>query len=255
MAPRDLEAPPGQDSDWDELYVARGTEVMAHRPIYAGDVFTRVPLRPTRGEVKTRPAMVIQHPCAMRPDGVHLAPSILMARVHAFGVLERARWGTNGRLMPLPGIMPELQSNNRNQAAFFDDTYHVHPDDLSLQNRIACLSEIGTYLLLQRWVYHSSRVVVPTWQYEEINSHVFAEADLIESWCEQATEAGVTLSGACADAAAWLDEDVGDTTRRRKLRNSALRSALLRDVKRTTKERYGRSAPVIPLQSSGPEQQ
>lgn len=247
MAPRDLEAPPGQDPDWDELYVARGTDVLAHRPIYAGDVFTGVRLRPTRGEAKNRSVMVIQHPCAMRPDGVHLAPSILVARVHEFPFLGRAKWATNGKLMPLPDLMPDVQSNKANQAAFFDDTYHVHPDDLNLDNRIACLSEIGTYLLLQRWVYHSSRVVVPTPICEEMNSHVFAEADLLESWCEPAIAAGVSIDDAFADAAAWLDEEVGASTRRLMLRESALRSSIIRDAKRATKDRYGPSAKIIPL--------
>jgi hypothetical protein len=149
--------------------------------------------------------------------------------------------------MPLPGLIPNVQSNKANQAAFFDDTYHVHPDDLEIQGRIACLSEIGTYLLLQRWVYHSSRVIVPTSQCEEMNSHVFAEADLLESWCEQAVKAGVPLADAFADAAAWLDGDVGGTTRRLRLRDSALRSSLIRDAKSETKARYGPLAPVINL--------
>jgi hypothetical protein len=254
MPPRDLEPPPGQDSDWDELYVARGTEVPAHRPIYTGDVFLGVPLRPTRGEVKTRAVMVIQHPCAMRPDGIHLSPSILVARVHPFPVLARTRWNTSGKLMPLPDLVRDIQSTKANQAAFFDDTYHIHPADLILENRIACLSEIGTYLLLQRWVYHSSRVVVPTWQYEDMNSHVFAEADILESWCEPAIETGVLLVDAVSDAAAWLDEEVGGTTRRQMLRNSALRSSLIRDAKKQTTARYGPSAPVISLQPSGTDQ-
>ena len=245
----DLEPPPGDDPAWDELYVAREDEVPAHRPIYAGDVFTGVPLRPTRGEPKNRTIMVIQHPCAMRPDGVNLGPSILVARVRPFGVLDRDRWTTNGKLMPLPDLRPSVNSNQRNQAAFFDDTYHVHPDDLALGTRSACLSEIGTYLMLQRWVYHSSRVVPPTWQVEEMNSHLYAEADLLEAWCEQALAGGVTPEEALVQAAAWLDEPSGGTTRRAMLRTSALRSSLNRGARQATEELYGRTAQVIPLKA------
>jgi hypothetical protein len=213
---------------------------MGHRPIYSGDVFTNVALRPPRGEPKVRSVMVIQHPCAMRPDGVNLASSILVARVRPFGVLPRDRWNTNGRLMPLPDLRPSISSNQRHQASFFDDTYHTHPDDLVMEKRIACLSEIGTYLLLQRWVYHSSRVVAPSFDIEAMNSHVYAEADLIESWCEPAILAGVDLQVALADAANWLDEQVGGKTRRQTLRTSALRSQLIREAKKATQKLYGR---------------
>jgi len=245
--PRDLEPPPGADPDWDELYVARDTDVMAHRPIYSGDVFTDVGLRPTRGEPKRRAVMIIQHPCAMRPDGINLAQSLLVARVRPFSVLQRSAWDTNGKLMPLPDLRPSISSNQRHQAAFFDDTYHVHPDDLDLPSRIACLSEIGTYLLLQRWVYHSSRVVVPSFDIEAMNSHVYAEADLLESWCESAIAGGVSMDVALADAARWLDEQTGSSSRRQMLRTSALRSSLIRDARKATEELYGGHTSVVLL--------
>ena len=146
--------------------------------------------------------------------------------------------------MPLPDLNPEVQSNQRQQAAFLDDTYYVHPDDLRLDRRIACLSEIGTYLLSQRWVYHSSRLVVPVTQYEEMNSHVFSEADLLESWCELAADEGVLADQAMMDAAEWLGVEVGSVSRRLMLRNSALRSTLIRDVKRAAKDLYHPTAPV-----------
>jgi hypothetical protein len=94
VASRDLEAPPGQDPEWDELYVARGDEVALHRPLYTGDVFSHVKVRTTLGEEKSRPVAVLQHPCAMRNGGA-LRESLLVARVHEFKPLPRDQWHTN----------------------------------------------------------------------------------------------------------------------------------------------------------------
>jgi hypothetical protein len=250
VASSDLEAPPGEDPNWDVLYVARGDEVLAHRPLYTGDVFSGVAVRTTLGQEKNRPVMVIQHPCTMR-NGVVLKESLLVARVHEFKVLPRDQWTTNERLMPLPDLRPEVTSNQRHQAAFFDEGYFVHPDALDLTKRIACLSEIGTYLLLQRWVFHSSRVAPPRWKIEEMNGHVYAEADLLEAWCEAATGRGVDLVQAMRDADAWLSEARDGTTRRAMLRTTSLRSRILREMRQATQELYGPPARIFPMPTAG----
>ena len=67
------EAPSGTEADWDVLYLARGTRNFPHRPILTGDVFKDVHVQPPRAKAKVKTVMVIQHPCAMRPDGVTLA--------------------------------------------------------------------------------------------------------------------------------------------------------------------------------------
>lgn len=61
----------------DELYLARGDEVLASRPLMTGDVLepVRVPGLPAGAHQ----VMVITHPCSMRSDGVTLAPSLLVA--------------------------------------------------------------------------------------------------------------------------------------------------------------------------------
>lgn len=246
MPNRDLEPPPGQDPDWDELYVARGNEVPRHRPIYTGDIFSGVRVRTTAGQEKTRPVAVLQHPCTMRKNGV-LRDSLLVARVHQFNALPRDQWHTNERLMPLPQLDAEKTSNQAHQAAFFEEIYLVHPDNLEPQNRIACLSEIGSYLLLQRWMFHSSRLAVPTWQIAEANSHVYEEADLIEMWCEEAMEQGVGLAEASADADSWLSEAVGDRTRRAMLREVGLRSQVRREMKQEARDRYQQQGEILPL--------
>lgn len=249
----DLEAPPGHEPDWDDLYIARGAEVVAHRPLFTGDVFTGVPVQAPRQDAKIRAVLVLEHPCTMRIDGVTLSSSILVAKVRNFPILPRPDWNTNGKVMPLPALMPQIDSGKRNQAAFFDETYHVHPEDLELSKRIACLSEIGTYLLWQRWVYHSTRVIAPTFNFEEMNSPVFAEVDLVESWCERAVEHGVEVTTAAVDAAAWLDQPIGNRTRRKMLRESSLRSSVIREARKELQRRYEPTAAVIPLPPLGTE--
>jgi hypothetical protein len=182
----------------------------------------------------------------MRSNGI-LRESLLVARVHQFNPLPRDQWHRNERLMPLPQLDPEKTSNQAHQAAFFEELYLVHPDDLNPENRIACLSEIGSYLLLQRWMFHSSRLAVPTWQIAEANSHVYEEADLIEMWCEEAADQGVALPEATTDADDWLGEAVGDTTRRAMLRQVGLRSQVRREMKQEAKNRYQQAGEVIPM--------
>lgn len=248
---RELEAPTGEDPVWDDLYSARGANVAIHRPVFTGDVFSGISVQAPRSEAKTKSVMVLQHPCAMRPDGVSLASNILVAEVHRFPILERARWTTSGKLMPLPDLLPSVTSSKKNQAAFFDDTYHVHRDDLDLNTRVACLSESGLYLLLQRWVFHSSRVVVPASDFEEMNGHLVSEADIIETWCEDAAAYDVDLAQARADAAAWLGEELGGRSRQHMLRESALRSGVRRGARSAIKALYGPAAEVTRLRPSG----
>lgn len=224
---RNLEPPDEGLADWDILYVARGNdEIVAHRPFFTGDVFVEVPVQAPRAEPKVKSVIIIQHPCAMRPDGVSLADSILVAEVHKFPVLPPDKWYTSGKLMPLPELFVDLSSNRRHQAAFFDDTYHVHPMDLI--NRIACLSPRGVNLLLQRWVYHSSRVIVPSFDFNSAVSPVYEEADLTEEWCEIAIAEGRTLDEATQDVHAWLREVEGGVARQKALQEPERRAAIRR---------------------------
>jgi hypothetical protein len=246
-----LEPPPGEDSLWDELYVAREGEVPVHRPLLTGDVFTRVQIRKTTGEVQTKSVMILQHPCTMRTTGAALKDSLLVASLRNFPVLGRGQWSTNEKCMPLPDLRPGIDSGARNQGAFFESAYFVHPDDLLAGTRIACLSEIGMYLALQRWMYHSSRLAVPTWQLEEANSHVYAEADLGEAWGEVAVGCGVSLDASVADFDAWLGAAPNGTSRRDMLRSTGQRSQVQRDMKQELKARYQPQATeVSPAQAN-----
>ncbi len=154
----DLEYP-GADGipDWSSLYRTRGGEVVRHRPVFTGDVFEKVPVQGL-GESKTKTVIVLQHPCALRSNGVDLHSRLLVAALRNHKVIPVEDWTGHVGKMPLPELITALETRRRHHAAFFDEPYLVDPDDLSLDKRIACLSQTGVNLLLQRWVHHNSRV-------------------------------------------------------------------------------------------------
>lgn len=228
----DLEYP-GADGvpDWDSLYRARGEEVVRHRPIFTGDVFEKIPVQGL-GESKTKTVIVLQHPCALRSNGVDLHPRLMVAELRNHKVIPVDDWTKHLGKMPLPELIPALQTGRRHQAAFFDEPYLVGPDDLALEKRIACLSQMGVNLLLQRWVHHNSRVVVPTATYQEMSSPAYEEADLIEEWCEERVNAGLKTEEAAVEAMKWLREDIdGGVTRQRMLENPQNRSTVRRQMR------------------------
>jgi hypothetical protein len=228
----DLEYP-GADGvpDWGSLYRARGDEVMRHRPVFTGDVFEKVPVQGL-GESKTKTVIVLQHPCALRSNGVDLHPRLMVAELRNHKVIPVENWTGHVGKMPLPELIPSLETGKRHQAAFFDEPYLVGPDDLALDKRLACLSQTGVNLLLQRWVHHNSRVVVPTATYQEVSSPAYEEADLIEEWCEERVEAALAIHEAAVEAMKWLREDTdGGVTRQRMLEDPQNRSTVRRQMR------------------------
>jgi len=134
--------------------------------------------------------------------------------------------------MPLPELIPTVTSGRRHQAAFFDELYLVAPDDLVPGKRIACLSQIGVNLMLQRRVNHTSRAVIPTGTYQEASSPAYEEADLIEEWCEDRLGAGLTIHAAMVEAVKWLREDSsGGVMRQQLLENPQHRSTVRREMR------------------------
>lgn len=233
---RTLEPPNGSNADWDVLYVARGSgEVVGCRPVFTGDVFGEVKVFTPKGEPKTKTVLVRQHPCAMRPDGVELADSILVAEVRRHSLIVPEKWKGFGKLIPLPDLLPEVGGNKRHQAAFFDSTYHTDADALLSANRIACLSLLGVNILLQRWVYHSTRLVAPTYDINLVTSHVYEEAELIEEWCDEAMQNGESLDEALEKVTEWLSEVVDGKSRRQRLENEQLRSHMRREARKASR--------------------
>lgn len=72
--------------------------------------------------------------------------------------------------------------------------------------RIACMEPLGVNLLLQRWVHHNSRVVVPTHTYNEVAAGPYEEADLTEVWCEARMVDGLSVDEATTECLEWLRE-------------------------------------------------
>jgi hypothetical protein len=233
----DLEYP-GVDGipDWNSLYRARGEEVVRHRPVFTGDIFGRIPVQGL-GETKNKTVMVLQHPCALRSNGTDLHSRLTVAELRNHKVIAVEEWiSKHYSKMPLPELIPSADSGRRHQAAFFDEPYLVGPDDLDLNKRIACLSQAGVNLLLQRWVHHNSRAVVPTATYQTVSSPAYEEADLIEEWCEERIEVGLTIPEATVEVMKWLREEVGGgVTRQTMLEQPQNRSTVRRQMRAALK--------------------
>lgn len=229
-----LEFPGGAEApDWDSLYRARGDEVLRHRPIFTGDVFEKVPVQGL-GETRTKDVIIVQHPCALRINGVDLHPRLMVAEVRRHRIISIEEWSGHLSKMPLPELHPGVDSTKRHQAAVFDQPLLVGPDDLDIEKRVACLSQIGVNLLMQRWVHYNSRAVVSTATYQEVSSAAYEEADLIEEWVDVRLGAGLDIREATSEAIAWLREDAGA---------GAMRQALLEDPQaRSTIRRQLRAA-------------
>lgn len=226
----DLEAPCGSDFiDWSRLYRARGVEVVGHRPYFTGDVFESVEVQNPDGSTKRKSVIIVQHPCAMRTNGVDLVAKLLVAELRNHRILSPEEWTGFIKNMPLPDLIPTVTSGRRSQAAFFDELYLVSPERLT--SRIACLSQLGVNLLLQRWVSHNSRVVIPTSTYNKVTGGVYEEADLIEEWCDERLTADVSTVEASAECMTWLREEVTGVTRQRMLEDEQNRSEIRKQMR------------------------
>lgn len=235
-----LEAPcePGT-SEWGALYRARGDEVVNHRPVFTGDVFDSTPVLTADGKTKTKVVMVVQHPCALRTNGVDLVPRLLVAEVRPHKVIAAEDWKRIWKLMPLPDLCPTVTSGKRHRAAFFDEPYLAHPAKLG--QRLASLSPLGVDLLLQRWVHHNSRVIVEAHRFLEVTIGPYEEADLTEDWCEDRIPDGLTQQRATIECLDWL--------RQPHAADGPLRQELLADHQRRNPIRIAARAHVRSLHS------
>jgi hypothetical protein len=218
-------------ADWNMLYRARGEEVQVHRSIFTGDIFAGVEVY-SIGETKTLSVMVLQHPCALRTDGINFHPRLIVAEVREHQLLRQGQWNGNYRVMPLPELVPTAETPERNQAAFFTEIYLASPDALQAGTRVACLSQIGVDLLLQRWVHHNSRAVVETWRYYDVTGGPFEEADLIEEWCDDQVSHDVAVEQATEEAMKWLRSNSSTGVMRQKmLEDPQQRSTVRREMR------------------------
>jgi len=218
-----------------------GDEIASCRPVFTGDVFTDVPIHTSSGAITPRTVIVLQHPCAMRSDGVNLTARQLVSQVRQHRPLERDEWKQFSRLMSLADFYPQLTSTRRHQAAMFDIIDTVAAIELRPERRIVCLTQVGVNLLLQRWVHHNTRVVVPLLDIAAVTSGPFEEADLMEEWGIEALDAGITVAVATAECLAWLREEAaGGGIRQRLLEDPQYRGAIRREMRVETRKRYAR---------------
>jgi hypothetical protein len=96
---------------------------------------------------------------------------------------------------------------------------------------VACLSTFGINLMLQRQVHRTSRVVVPTLQFQAANEGVYEEADLIEEWCLDRGDQGADPLEATAECVAWLREKVNGVRRQDLLRDPQQRSTVRKEMR------------------------
>lgn len=225
----ELDAPGSDDApDWASLYRARGDEVSEHRPVFTGDVFFDVAVD---AEDTPKNVIVLQHPCAIRMDGVTLMPKLLVAEVNPDGILKPSKWvGGHYKLLPLAALRPGEKPENF--AAFFTKHHLVTPEQLTAGGRLACMSQIGVNLLLQRWVHHNSRAIIPTQQYQEVSAPQFEEADLTEDWCMEREDDGIDVELATREVDEWLSErDESGVSRRDRLNDEQQRSQTRKDLR------------------------
>lgn len=222
-----LEAPGTDEApEYESLYRARGDEVVAQRPIFTGDVFFDVSVV---GEEQTQNVIVLQHPCVIR-KGVELTPRLLVAEVVSAAVLPPSQWAEKYfRQLPLA----ELVNGDKPEhfAAFFDRHHLIKRKGLDLDRRVVTMSQRGVNLLMQRWVHHNSRMVVPTHEYQKVTSAQYDEADIIEEWCIDREDDGVLLDDATVEIDLWLTGDKSSTSPRARLEDPQHRSAVRREVR------------------------
>lgn len=225
-----LEALAGDSADWAQLYRARGSENSPYRPCFTGDVYEGAEVRAPDGSVASKDVMVLQHPCAMRTNGIDLVSRLLVAEVRPHQFLPPKKWSTYSRVMPLPDLRLSQQGAARHHAALFAELDLVAPP--ALGQRIACLSARGINLLLQRWLHHNSRVVVPTGDFLKAVGGPFEEADLVEEWCEE--RASTDPAVASAECLAWLRQPSTPEgiPRQRLLEDEQNRSTIRREMRR-----------------------
>lgn len=187
-----LDTPPAGDAgsaDWSILYRARGEEVNLSRPTFTGDIV----------RVNGQLFVILQHPCALRTNGVDLVDRLLVARVNPASAPFPKDWHNNFKKSPLP----DLEGGVDFEASFLD--LDLLPSDaVESAPKVASLSQTGVNILLQRWVFHNSRAVVPLSNYQDVSSAEYEEADLTEDWVDARTAAGLSVKEATAEAHEWL---------------------------------------------------
>lgn len=177
--PRELETP----RDVGDIYLARADEVEVYRPIVTGDVFSGVHI-PGVDDTEKNLAMVVTHPCSMRGANGRLNDKVTFARVSEFDPFPLRAWPKlHQKKMPLPELLAP------GDAAFFltelEEAGRVRTSDVAYDRRIACLSDFGIMLMLQRLVFSHTREIVDINTLTQVVEHVLEEVRLLEEWNQE----------------------------------------------------------------------
>lgn len=161
----------------DDLYLARGADVEAYRPVFQGDIFKGVAIPGVQSVDELDLVLAISHPCEMRAGG-KLAPSVQVIPVRTFEKVPFRKWpGGHYDKCPLPNLFP-----GEHHAAFFTETGMIPSASLALGNRVACLNDHGVLILQERYVHFLTRYGPPLDKLREVCAGVFTEVELLEDW-------------------------------------------------------------------------
>lgn len=181
----------------DELYLERDEPTEPWRPIMTGDVFAgpQVP-----GCAAHELVMVLAHPCSLR-QGVTLVDRVQALPVAPHQGIALQAWKGHYRVMPLPELRGQ---GSAPYVARLTEFGMVQRDELDLDSRLCCLTELDVVLLQQRFFHNQSRVKVGRDRLFEASAPVFTEVELWTQWNEQLAEPRVE---AAEDRAAVLADE------------------------------------------------
>lgn len=210
--------------DFEGILLAEGSDAdeFLFRPAFTGDIYDV-------GD--DRLVLLIQHPCAMR-RGAELNDRLLVCEVtlNTNGVPKN--WSSSHfKRMFFPRI------GGRSYLAELDNIDVVSRASLEAGRRIALLSALGVNVLVQRWLHHNSRVIVPTITINAQTSGPYEEADLVGDACWELVDGGFEQGRAIYQIDHWLSEKYSDpgVSRREMLSDPQQRSAVRTALRRQTK--------------------
>jgi hypothetical protein len=116
--------------------------------------------------------------------------------------------------------LPELAGPGTRFVAEFDNVEVAETKVLERERRIAVLELTGLNLLMQRFVFHLTRVAVPTFEFAKATLPLFEETDLMEEWVDVAISNGVPQDDAERACHSWLRGEVDGRIRQELLRES-----------------------------------
>ncbi len=223
------------------LYLERDEPTEPWRPLMTGDVFAGPELP---GCAEHELVMVLAHPCSLR-QGVTLVERVQTLPIAPHQAIALDAWKGHYRVMPLPELRG---SGGEPYAARLTEFGMVAQDELDVDRRMCCLTELGVVLLQQRFFHNQSRVRVGRDTLFEASAPVFAEVELWTQWNEQLAqqrvETGEDRTAVLADEAQAFDsllrsQHAEATDLRAALRVPRLRSDVRRRVLAAADERAG----------------